>query len=159
MVRNNYRNLLSARTYTQLVKQLNWREQQERLKLKHQLKLTRTYGDLSENADYQLTKIDNKHNEIKINELKVLLSTTEIASVKQNHNRIELNVIIILKSDYCKYKFKTFCIVSKNEVMLNSTNIEISSSLAQNLLFKKRGDKIIITEFGLSIPYKIIYLL
>ncbi len=113
-------------------------------------------GDLSENADYQNAKTDSKQNEARINEIKTILASSEISSDKPMSNRIGFNTMVIVK-DNCN-QLKLINVVG-NEVITNPINIGLSSLIAKEFLFKKRGDKVMILESGILNIYTIIFLL
>ncbi|XXM90181.1 GreA/GreB family elongation factor [Candidatus Hodgkinia cicadicola] len=141
--------------YSSLLKQLNWREQLERLRLKTQLQTARALGDLSENAEYQATKDESKRNENEINKIKAMLTTTETTPLKGKKRRVQFNSIIVLKS--CKSnEYKTYYITGEKEIARNKNSISIASITAQSLINKKEGDVVVTPAH--TTPYKIVYI-
>ncbi|MFP2998136.1 GreA/GreB family elongation factor [Candidatus Hodgkinia cicadicola] len=136
--------LLTASGYANLLKQLNWREQYERPRIKTQLVLTRALGDLSENADYQISRLESKINENKINEIKMALNSAEISAKKPRANRIGFNTTLVVKDQLGK--LKTYTIVGDNEIVVSPESIGLSSLVAKELIFKKRGDTVVFSE-------------
>ncbi|PIM96450.1 Transcription elongation factor GreA [Candidatus Hodgkinia cicadicola] len=151
---NQRRVKLTPTHYTSLIKQLNWREQTLKPKLRWQLKSTRSLGDLSENSDYHNIKSDSKHNESKINEIKSILTTATIANEKPTSNRIGLNSTVIAKTKQNVIIILT--IEGNNKITTNSTNVYLSPKTTKELLFKKRSDKFVLTTSGIPTIYKII---
>ncbi|XXM93685.1 GreA/GreB family elongation factor [Candidatus Hodgkinia cicadicola] len=140
--------------YASLLKQLNWRQQHEKPRLKLQLQATRALGDLSENADHQASKQEDKKNENKINEIKSTLISTEVNPLRGKKGRIQFNSLAVLKSGEA---YKTYYIVGETETVRDQYSINISSTVAQNIINKKLGDVVALVQSGLAKFYKIIY--
>ncbi|ATY93494.1 Transcription elongation factor GreA [Candidatus Hodgkinia cicadicola] len=143
--------------YSSLLKQLSWREQHEKPKLKAQLKSSRALGDLSENADHQAAKEDNKRNENEISKIKNTLVTTETVPLKGKKKRIQFNSTIVLKA-YKSNEYKTYFIIGEREMPKTKDDISIASITAQTLINKKEGDVVVVAGPERTKIYKIIYI-
>ncbi|XXN13665.1 MAG: GreA/GreB family elongation factor [Candidatus Hodgkinia cicadicola] len=143
--------------YSNLFRQLNWREQHEKPRLRTQLRTTRALGDLSENADHHTAKEEDKRNENEINEIKTTLITTETTPLKGKKHRVQFNSIAVLKQ-YKTNKYRTYCIIGEREIAKNKNSISIASITAQALVNKKEGDIVVIPSFSSAKVYKIIYI-
>ncbi|AHL31063.1 MAG: putative transcription elongation factor GreA [Candidatus Hodgkinia cicadicola] len=143
--------------YSNLFRQLNWREQHEKPRLKTQLRTTRALGDLSENADHHTAKEEDKRNENEINEIKTTLITTETMPLKGKKHRVQFNSIVILK-EYKTNKHRTYCIIGEREIAKNKNSVSIASITAQALVNKKEGDVVVIPRLNSAKVYKIIYI-
>ncbi len=106
--------------------------------------MTRALGDLSENADYQSSRLESKINENKINEIKMALNSAEISAKKPRANRIGFNTTLVVKDQLGK--LKTYTIVGDNEIVVSPESIGLSSLVAKELIFKKRGDTVVFSE-------------
>ncbi len=116
--------------------------------MKQWIKLTRVLGDFSENMDYQSAISDSKYNELKINEIKSILFSSATTSRDYIQTRINLNSIIIMKSE--RGIIRVFSIMGSNDAARceedNSTNVNIMpSKLQKEFLSKKRGDKVVVS--------------
>ncbi|AUG34016.1 Transcription elongation factor GreA [Candidatus Hodgkinia cicadicola] len=143
--------------YSNLFRQLNWREQHEKPRLKAQLRATRALGDLSENADHYTAKEEDKRNENEINEIKTTLITTETTPLKGKKHRIQFNSVVVLK-EHNANKYRTYCIIGEREIAKNKNSVSIASTTAQALVNKKEGDVVVIPRFSSAKVYKIIYI-
>ncbi|XXN13834.1 MAG: GreA/GreB family elongation factor [Candidatus Hodgkinia cicadicola] len=148
---------ITAVGYSNLLKQLNWREQREKLRLKTQLEATRALGDLSENADHYAAKEEDKRNENEINEIKTTLITTETIPLKGKKRRVQFNSTIVLKAHNSDER-KTYRIIGEREMSKDDSSVSIASITAQALINKKEGDTVVISKPTSSKVYKIIYI-
>ncbi|AUG91348.1 Transcription elongation factor GreA [Candidatus Hodgkinia cicadicola] len=99
--------------YSNLFRQLNWREQHEKPRLKTQLRTTRALEDLSENADHRTAKEEDKRGENEINEIKTTLITT--VPLRGKTHRVQFNSVVVLK-EHKTNKHKTYCIIGEREI-------------------------------------------
>ncbi len=143
--------------YSNLLKQLSWREQHEKPRLKSQLKATRALGDLSENADHHSAREEDKRNENEINEIKTTLITTETTPLKGRKRRVQFNSVVVLKERKTR-KHRTYCIIGEREIAKDRSNISIASITAQALVNKKEGDVVVIPKPDSAKVYKIVYI-
>ncbi len=135
---------------TILINELNWRQNQKQLEISEHLTQAHTLGDLSENADFYITKQHYKFNEHRMIEIKTSLNKHKPYQNNKN-NRICLNCTVFLKTWKEKIKWKIYHIVQDTETHKNYNNIALSSLIAKSLLGKKEGDIIVIR----TIFYKI----
>ncbi|XXN19786.1 MAG: GreA/GreB family elongation factor [Candidatus Hodgkinia cicadicola] len=143
--------------YSSLLRQLSWREQHEKPRLKAQLRTSRSLGDLSENADHQTAKEEDKRNENEINKIKNTLVTTETTPLKGKKKRVQFNSTIILKG--CENnERKTYYIIGEREMPKTKNDISIASVTAMALINKKEGDVAVISDSGHVKAHKIIYI-
>ncbi|AUG91581.1 Transcription elongation factor GreA [Candidatus Hodgkinia cicadicola] len=151
---------ITAAGYSNLFRQLSWREQHEKPGLKTQLRTTRALGDLSENADHHTAKEDDKRNKNEINEIKTTLITTETMPLKgrgEKTHRVQFNSMVILK-EYKTNKHRTYRIIGEREIAKNKNSISIASITAQALVNKKEGHVVVIPRLNSAKAYKIIYI-
>ncbi len=109
---------------------------------------------MSENADHQASKQEDKKNENKINEIKSTLISTEVSPLKGKKGRIQFNSLAVLKAGA---SYKTYYIIGETEAVKDQYSINISSTIAQSLINKKLGDVVVLAHRGFAKPYKIIY--
>ena len=64
--------------YDELVKELNWREGEERERIKNDIVVARGFGDLSENAEYDAARNAQAENEARILQLRADIENAEV---------------------------------------------------------------------------------
>lgn len=133
--------------------ELEYKETTEKMKVAEQLKVAISYGDLSENAEYDAAKEAQAHLEEKINRIKVAIAEAKIL----DPSRLSTDCVQILsKVEMTNLNNKakmTYTIVSESEANLREGKISITTPIAQGLLNHKVGD-----EVEIKIPRGIIHL-
>lgn len=128
--------------YKKLLEDLNFLESVKRPEISAQIAEARDKGDLSENAEYDAAKEAQGLLEMKIAQLKDLVSKTRIL----DESNLRTDVIQILN----KVKIKNtknnavmeYTLVSETEANLREGKIAVNTPIAQGLLGKKKGDKV-----------------
>ncbi len=104
------------------------------------LALARSYGDLSENAEYHSAKEDLDMLNGRISEIEFLVSQAQIVTTNTNGNvGVGSEVLVELEG---KNKSQTFHIVGEWEADPTKMKISEKSPLGQALVGKKAGDKV-----------------
>lgn len=70
--------------------EIEYRAKELRPKLLEEVKRTREYGDLSENAEYKEAKREKNRNESRIRYLKAMIETAKVVELDEDPNRIGL---------------------------------------------------------------------
>ncbi len=126
--------------YKKLIEEIAFLETTKRPEISRQIAEARDKGDLSENAEYDAAKEAQGLLEMKIAQLKDLLSKARII----DESKISTDSVQILN----KVKIKnlknnasmTYTLVSDSEANLKEGKISISTPIAKGLLGKKVGD-------------------
>ncbi len=107
------------------------------------IKEAKSFGDLSENSEYDSAREEQAFVEAKIKELEAMIAKAHIISDKVDTDYISLGNTIKYKDLDSGNTFK-YKIVGVGADPLDKKNPSISSSgpIAKNLLGKKKGDKI-----------------
>lgn len=135
-------NYMTDEGYKKLLEDLNYLESVKRPEISAQIAEARDKGDLSENAEYDAAKEAQGLLEMKIAQLKDLVSKTRIL----DESNLRTDVIQILN----KVKIKNtknnavmeYTLVSETEANLREGKIAVNTPIAQGLLGKKKGDKV-----------------
>ncbi|MGL5786386.1 MAG: transcription elongation factor GreA [Bacteroidales bacterium] len=135
-------NYMTEEGYKKLLEDLNFLESVKRPEISAQIAEARDKGDLSENAEYDAAKEAQGLLEMKIAQLKDLVSKTRIL----DESNLRTDVIQILN----KVKIKNtknnavmeYTLVSETEANLREGKIAVNTPIAQGLLGKKKGDKV-----------------
>ena len=120
------------------------------------IKEAREQGDLSENAEYDAARDEQRDNEAKIEELENLIKNAVVISDDDiDHNVANLGSAVTLK-DLESGEEMEFSIVGSAEV--NSLEFKISneSPLGKAMIGKKRGDIIKVEFMGNEVKYQVL---
>lgn len=131
---------MSQEGYDRLVAQLKHMETVERPAASAAIAEARDKGDLSENSEYDTAKEQQAMLEMKINQLKAVISDAKIIDT----SRLKADTVQILSTvemrNVQNNAKMTYTIVSETEANLREGKISVKTPIAQGLLGKKVGD-------------------
>lgn len=135
---------MSRTSYEKLVAELDDLKINKRREVAERLKVARSYGDLSENAEYDEAKNEQAILEAQIAELQYTIDNAEIIE-DSNISVDEIGMSSRIKirrvgSD----KVETFTIVGTNHVDVKNGMISDESPIGKAAMKKKVGDKFIV---------------
>lgn len=131
---------MSEEGYKNLVAELKELETVQRPKISAAIAEARDKGDLSENAEYDAAKEAQGLLEMKINQLKAIISDAKIIDTsKLKTDSVQILSRVELKNVKNGMKM-AYTIVSESEANLKEGKISINTPIAQGLLGKKVGD-------------------
>jgi transcription elongation factor GreA len=131
---------MSEEGYNKLVAELKQMEGVERPRISAQIAEARDKGDLSENAEYDAAREAQGLLEMKINQLKQVISDAKIIDEsKLNTDVVQILNKVELKNVANGMKM-TYTIVSESEANLKAGKISVNTPIAQGLLGNKLGD-------------------
>jgi len=116
----------------------------------------RSYGDLSENAEYDAAKEAQGQLELRIGKLEQTLSRTRIIESKDLPND---KVYILSKVTLKDLKFGdevTYLLVDPEEANFENNKISVTSPIGKGLMGKSKGDKVKIAVPAGSLEYEIL---
>ena len=125
--------------YEELVKELRWREGEERERIKNDIVTARGFGDLSENAEYDAARNAQAENEARILQLKSDIENAEI----HDSSKAERGVVGIgstVKVKTVSGDVVTFRIVGSNEADVANGKISDLSPVGQSLIGHRAGE-------------------
>lgn len=133
-------NYMTDEGYKKLLEELSFLETVKRPEISAQIAEARDKGDLSENAEYDAAKEAQGLLEMKIAQLKDMVSKTRIL----DESNLRTDIIQILN----KVKIRNtknnavmeYTLVSESEANLREGKIAVSTPIGQGLLGKKKGD-------------------
>ena len=101
----------------------------------------RSFGDLSENAEYSSVREEQSRTETRISEIEKILASVEIIEADSTDNKLGLGDTVVLKSGQTTTEY-----VIVGAVEADPTNGKISneSPLGAQLIDKKVGDRVTI---------------
>ena len=134
--------------YQKLIDELEFLKVTRRQEVKELLKEARSFGDLSENSEYDEAKNQQAQVEHRIAELEFLIKNGEVVS----EENIDKNVVSIGSTVTIKYedgREVTYQIVSSNEVAPLEKKISDLSPIGMALVSHKKGESVtIVTPAG-----------
>jgi transcription elongation factor GreA len=128
--------------YNKLVAELREMETVQRPEISRQIAEARDKGDLSENSEYDAAKEAQGMLEMKINNLKAVISEAKIIDTsKLDTSTVQILSRVEMKNVKNGMKM-VYTIVSESEANLREGKISIKSPIGQALLGKKAGDTV-----------------
>ena len=151
-----------VKTYTQegydkLVAELEWRKGEERDRIKDSIAVARSFGDLSENAEYDAARNEQAHNEARIRELESLIENANII----DESLIDTTVVnvgsVVLVESVATGKQIEYTIVGTNEADPVSGKISDVCPVGVALVGKRAGDVVTAVLPRGTASYKILH--
>ena len=131
---------MSEEGYKNLVAELKELETVQRPKISAAIAEARDKGDLSENAEYDAAKEAQGLLEMKINQLKAIISDAKIIDTsKLKTDSVQILSRVELKNVKNGMKM-AYTIVSESEANLKEGKISVNTPIEQGLLGKKVGE-------------------
>lgn len=125
--------------------EIDYRARELRPKLLEEVKRTREYGDLSENAEYKEAKREKNRNESRIRYLKAMIETAEIVTVDENSDSDTISLFDHVELFYpMNGQTKKIQIVTTLRMDALKGLISAESPLGKALIGKKAGDKVLV---------------
>ena len=146
---------LSKEKYEELVEELNTLKTKRRQEIADQLEVAKSYGDLSENAEYHEAREEQAKVEGRILELDELLKHVEIVKHHKS-DVVEVGTGVEIQKKGEK-ETKKFEVVGSEEADTKAGKISLNSPLGQSMLGKKEGETFTYeTPSGKKVNYKIV---
>ncbi len=133
---------ISKEKKQELESELHDRKTTQRDQIGERVSSARALGDLSENAEYQAARAEQRKNESRITYIEQLLKRAEIIT-RTATDRIELGATVVVQKD--NEEPKTFHIVSHAESDITVNKISTTSPIGSALLGKKSGESFVVT--------------
>lgn len=138
---NEKKTLHTQQDYDELVKELSWRETEERERIKNEIATAKAFGDLSENAEYTEARREQSENETKILELKAKIENAEIV----DESTLDIDVVnlgsIVKVQNEATGAEVTYSIVGSNGSDPFHGKISDLSPVGAALMGKRAGDR------------------
>ena len=112
-------------------------------KLGEELKRTREYGDLSENAEYKEAKREKRRNEARIRYLEAMVRTARVIEVESAPDSVGLFDKILIRNEKIGVEREIRIVTTLRQNALEG-NISKESPLGSALLGKKVGDRVLV---------------
>lgn len=146
---------LSEEKHTELKEELDFLKGTRRREIAEQLEEAKSFGDLSENAEYHQAREAQAAVEDRINQLEDMLSSVEIVSHHKS-DTVEVGTTVTLEKVGLQEE-QTYELVGSEEVNMKEGKISPNSPLGVAMLGKKKGQEFMFkTPAGKSIRYKVL---
>jgi transcription elongation factor GreA len=116
----------------------------------------RSYGDLSENAEYDAAKEAQQHHELKIAKIEETLSRARILEPSKLQDDKVYILSLVKIQDMKTKEVIEYRLVSPEEADFDKNKISISSPIGKGLMGRKKGEVINIKAPAGSLSYKIL---
>ena len=147
---------LTRQGYEKLSEELEYLKNTRRRELSKAIEKARSYGDISENAEYDAAKEMQAHNEQKIAELEDKLSRARIIEEENiSADEVRVGATVTLK-DLDLNEEITYILVSEAEADYEQNKISLSSPVGQALLGHRVDDVVEVKAPGRLLRYKIV---
>ena len=133
-------NKLTESDIKEMKEELHYRVCELRGELLKEVKRTREYGDLSENAEYSAAKEKQSFIEGRIQDLEAVLSRAQVIDVSGTKSDVIRFGATVLVADEDTDDEKRYQIVGDYEADIEKNKISLSSPLAKALIGKEVGD-------------------
>ncbi|MBQ1212032.1 MAG: transcription elongation factor GreA [Clostridia bacterium] len=139
-----------------LKEELDYLKNTKRNEVKENLALARSFGDLSENSEYDEAKNEQSKVESRISELEqIILHTVVVEESALDHSTIHLGSTVVIV-ELATGKEKKYAIVGSNEANPLEGRISDRSPIGSAILGKKAGDEVVVAAPKGDKKYKII---
>lgn len=158
---DNYRSdkvLLTKEGLQKLQEELAYLQEFKREDVAKRLKEAISYGDLSENSEYEEAKNEQAFCEGRIVELQKMIKNAELIDEKTAHRTaiVRIGTTVVIKNLTKDEEPAEFTIVGSTEADPFSQRISNESPIGKELLGKKKGDKVKIVAPGGTFDFQLV---
>lgn len=127
--------------YQELVDELNYLKHEKREKIKNDIAVARSFGDLSENSEYDEARNEQAKNEARIKELEELLENASIIDESQIDTSVVSLGSTVKLFDYELGEEVVYSIVGSNESNPMEGKISDQSPIGSALIDMREGEE------------------
>ena len=146
---------LTAEGKKQLEERLEFLKVHGRAEMAEKIRVAREFGDLSENAEYDIAKDEQAKMEAEILEIEAKLRNVQIIDEKVKGDRADVGSKIEIKAVKTGLTF-TYTIVGTHESNPMEGRISNESPIGKAVLGKRKGDEVTVKAPAGDTVYKII---
>ena len=148
--------LFTETGYKALVEELDYLKNIKRREVKENLATARSYGDLSENSEYDEARNEQAKVEARINELEYIILHAKVIDESQVQEDVVSIGSIVRVQDLDFDEEIEYAIVGSNEADPMEGNISNHSPIGVALMGKRTGDEVVAHTPGGDIKMKIL---
>jgi transcription elongation factor GreA len=150
------KNLLTDKGLKKLEEELQELRVVKRKEVAQKIKEAREQGDLSENAEYDAAKDEQKDIEARIEELEAILKNVEVVySDEVDKEKVNVGCIVTVK-DLSNGNVQTFKLVGSTETDVLNNKISNESPVGSALMGAKAGDTVTVEAPNGSFQFEIL---
>ena len=148
--------LLTKEGYDKIVEEHEYLTSVRRIEVSEHLKEAKSYGDLSENAEYDAAKEEQRNIEARIAELETILKNVEIVEEEElSFDRVNIGCLVTVQEKKSK-KNMVFHMVGSTEANSMTGKISNESPIGSALMGHKKGETVVVLAPVGEITYKIV---
>ena len=148
--------ILTRSGYEKLENELNDLTVNQRKEIAQKIKEAREQGDLSENAEYDAAKEEQRNIEARIAELETILKNVEIVEEEElSFDRVNIGCLVTVQEKKSK-KNMVFHMVGSTEANSMTGKISNESPIGSALMGHKKGETVVVLAPVGEITYKIV---
>ena len=133
--------VMTQKNYEDLKKELDYLVKVKRPEIVERIAEARSHGDLSENAEYDAAREEQRSNEGKIAELEYKIKNADVREEVTDTSYVHLNSVVTVYDDDME-DVAVYTITSVTDVDVMNGKISIDSPVGKALLKKRKGDKV-----------------
>ena len=133
--------VMTQKNYEHLKEELEYLVKVKRPEIIERIAEARSHGDLSENAEYDAAREEQRSNEGKIAELEYKIKNADIREEETDNSYVHLNSTVTVYDEDMEEE-AVYTVVSVTEVDVMHNKISVESPVGSALLRKKKGDKV-----------------
>ena len=146
---------MTQKNYDDLKKELDYLVKTKRPEIIERIAEARSHGDLSENAEYDAAREEQRSNEGKIAEIEYKLKNADIRKEVTDTSYVHLGSVVTVYDEDLEEE-QTYSITSVTEVDVMAGKISVESPVGAALLRKKVGETVTVkcpdgTDYSLKI--------
>ena len=147
--------VMTQKNYEDLKKELDYLIKVRRPEITDAIAEARSHGDLSENAEYDAAREEQRSNEGKIAELEYKIKNADVRDEVVDNSYVHLGSVVKVYDEDMEEE-QVYTITSITEVDVMNGKISVESPVGAALLRKKAGDTVTVkcpdgTEYSLKI--------
>ena len=147
--------VMTKKNYEDLKKELDYLIKVKRPEITDAIAEARSHGDLSENAEYDAAREEQRSNEGKIAELEYKIKNADVRDEVVDNSYVHLGSVVKVYDEDLEEE-QVYTITSITEVDVMAGKISVESPVGEALLRKRAGDKVTIkcpdgSEYSLKI--------
>lgn len=133
--------VMTQKNYDDLKKELDYLVKVKRPEIIERIAEARSHGDLSENAEYDAAREEQRSNEGKIAEIEYKIKNADIRKENTDTSYVHLGSVVTVYDEDMEEE-QTYTITSVTEVDVMAGKISVDSPVGNALLRRKVGDKV-----------------
>ncbi len=136
--------VMTQKNFDDLKKELDYLVKVKRFEIIERIAEARSHGDLSENAEYDAAREEQRSNEGKIAELEYAIKNAEISAEVTDNSYVHLNSVVTVYDEDMEEE-EVYTVTSVTEVDVMSGKISIDSPVGSALMGKHAGDTVTVS--------------